>query len=168
MELAGAKVSGIVISEGRVYAGVNKIPAGTDYHSGRPKGPEMSLPSSKTACLNFDVPPEVAEWILPTRAASWCPHTGGGVDTVRMSKFFLLFFAAFLFAVVLLAKPGFCETDIYYGMLSKLPIRPAIRFSVHCRGAGAKEVHVGCRRDAFHRSRRPGDDAQAVCTGLPG
>ena len=57
---------------------------------------------------------------------------------MRMSKFFLLFFAAFLFVVVPLAKPGFCETDIYYGMLSKLQL-DRHTFSV-CRGAGLKKL----------------------------
>lgn len=58
---------------------------------------------------------------------------------MRMSKFFLLFFAAFLFVVVPLAKPGFCETDIYYGMLSKLQLDPPYVFLSTSEAKGLKK-----------------------------
>jgi len=58
---------------------------------------------------------------------------------VRMSKFFLLFFTAFLFVVVLLPKPGFCETNIYYGMLSKLQLDPPYVFLSTVEAQGLKK-----------------------------
>jgi len=56
-----------------------------------------------------------------------------------MSKFFLLFFAAFLFVVVLLPKPGFCEANTYYGMLSKLQLDPPYVFLSTAEAQGLKK-----------------------------
>mgnify|MGYP000855442182 CR=1 FL=1 len=58
---------------------------------------------------------------------------------MRMTKLFLLFFAAFLIVVVPLAKPGFCETNVYYGMLSKLQFDPPYVFLSTADAQGVKK-----------------------------
>ncbi len=58
---------------------------------------------------------------------------------MRMTKLFLLLFAAFLIVVVPLAKPGFCETNVYYGMLSKLQFDPPYIFLSTADEQGVKK-----------------------------
>ncbi len=58
---------------------------------------------------------------------------------MRMTKLFLLLFAAFLIVVVPLAKPGFCETNVYYGMLSKLQFDPPYIFLSTADAQGVKK-----------------------------
>ncbi len=61
VELAGVKVSGIVISEGKVYAGVTKYPQAQTTIPGDLKvGEEAAV--IQNGLLAFDVPPEVANW----------------------------------------------------------------------------------------------------------
>lgn len=80
VELAGAKVSGIVISEGRVYAGVTKYPqVQTTIPDDLKVGDEPAV--IQNGLLAFDVPPEVAEWdsaypsgvMVPSYWRRWIP-----------------------------------------------------------------------------------------------
>jgi len=80
VEIAGAKVSGIVISEGRVYAGVTKYPqVQTTIPDDLKVGDEPAV--IQNGLLAFDVPPEVAEWdsaypsgvMVPSYWRRWIP-----------------------------------------------------------------------------------------------
>jgi len=80
VELAGAKVSGIVISEGRVYAGVTKYPqVQTTIPDDLKVGDEPAV--IQNGLLAFDVPPEVANWdsaypsgvMVPSYWRRWIP-----------------------------------------------------------------------------------------------
>jgi len=80
VELAGVKVSGIVISEGRVYAGVTKYPQAQATIPGDLKvGEEAAV--IQNGLLAFDVPPEVANWdsaypsgvMVPSYWRRWIP-----------------------------------------------------------------------------------------------
>jgi type IV pilus assembly protein PilY1 len=80
VELAGVKVSGIVISEGKVYAGVTKYPQAQTTIPGDLKvGEEAAV--IQNGLLVFDVPPEVANWdsaypsgvMVPSYWRRWIP-----------------------------------------------------------------------------------------------
>lgn len=58
---------------------------------------------------------------------------------MRMTKLFLLLFAAFFLVVVPLTRPGFCETNVYYGMLSKLQFDPPYVFLSTTDAQGVKK-----------------------------
>ncbi len=79
-EMEGVKVSGIVISEGRVYAGVTKYPqAQTTIPDDLKLGEEAAV--IQNGLLAFDVPPEVANWnsaypsgvMVPSYWRRWIP-----------------------------------------------------------------------------------------------
>lgn len=77
MELEGVKVSGIVISEGRVYAGVTDYPQ-VDAELPEELGEGVEIQSG---LLAFDVPEEVANWdsaypsgvMVPSYWRRWIP-----------------------------------------------------------------------------------------------
>ena len=80
VELEGVKVSGIVISEGRVYAGVTKYPqAQTTIPGDLNVGEDAAV--IQDGLLVFDVPPEVADWdsaypsgvMVPSYWRRWIP-----------------------------------------------------------------------------------------------
>lgn len=80
VELEGVKVSGIVISEGKVYAGVTKYPqAQTTIPDDLKVGEEAAV--IQNGLLAFDVPPEVANWdsaypsgvMVPSYWRRWIP-----------------------------------------------------------------------------------------------
>jgi len=80
VEMEGVKVSGIVISEGRVYAGVTKYPQAQTTIPGDLKvGEEAAV--IQNGLLAFDVPPEVANWdsaypsgvMVPSYWRRWIP-----------------------------------------------------------------------------------------------
>jgi type IV pilus assembly protein PilY1 len=80
VELEGVKVSGIVISEGKVYAGVTKYPQAQTTIPGDLKvGEEAAV--IQNGLLAFDVPPEVANWdsaypsgvMVPSYWRRWIP-----------------------------------------------------------------------------------------------
>jgi len=80
VEMEGVKVSGIVISEGRVYAGVTKYPQAQTTIPGDLKvGEEAAV--IQNGLLVFDVPPEVANWdsaypsgvMVPSYWRRWIP-----------------------------------------------------------------------------------------------
>lgn len=80
VEMEGVKVSGIVISEGRVYAGVTKYPqAQTAIPDDLKLGEEAAV--IQNGLLAFDVPPEVANWdsvypsgvMVPSYWRRWIP-----------------------------------------------------------------------------------------------
>lgn len=80
VELAGVKVSGIVISEGKVYAGVTKYPqAQTTIPDDLKVGEDTAV--IQNGLLAFDVPPEVANWdsaypsgvMVPSYWRRWIP-----------------------------------------------------------------------------------------------
>jgi len=80
VELAGVKVSGIVISEGKVYAGVTKYPQAQTTIPGDLKVGEKPA-VIQDGLLAFDVPPEVANWdsaypsgvMVPSYWRRWIP-----------------------------------------------------------------------------------------------
>lgn len=80
VELQGVKVSGITISEGRVYAGVTKYPQVTTTIPGDLKVGD-SAAAIQNGLLVFDVPPEVASWdsaypsgvMVPSYWRRWIP-----------------------------------------------------------------------------------------------
>lgn len=80
VELAGVKVSGIVISEGKVYAGVTKYPQAQTTIPGDLKVGEKAA-VIRNGLLAFDVPPEVANWnsaypsgvMVPSYWRRWIP-----------------------------------------------------------------------------------------------
>ena len=80
VEMEGVKVSGIVISEGKVYAGVTKYPQAQTTIPGDLKvGEEAAV--IQNGLLVFDVPPEVANWdsaypsgvMVPSYWRRWIP-----------------------------------------------------------------------------------------------
>jgi len=80
VEMEGVKVSGIVISEGTVYAGVTKYPQAQTTIPGDLKvGEEAAV--IQNGLLAFDVPPEVANWnsaypsgvMVPSYWRRWIP-----------------------------------------------------------------------------------------------
>jgi type IV pilus assembly protein PilY1 len=80
VELEGVKVSGIVISEGKVYAGVTEYPQAQTTIPGDLKVGEKAA-VIQDGLLAFDVPPEVAEWdsaypsgvMVPSYWRRWIP-----------------------------------------------------------------------------------------------
>jgi type IV pilus assembly protein PilY1 len=80
VELEGVKVSGLVISEGRVYAGVTKYPQATNTIPGDLKVGKNDA-EIRNGLLVFDVPPEVANWdsaypsgvMVPSYWRRWIP-----------------------------------------------------------------------------------------------
>ena len=80
VELEGVKVSGIVISEGKVYAGVTEYPQAQTTIPGDLKVGEKPA-VIQDGLLAFDVPPEVAEWdsaypsgvMVPSYWRRWIP-----------------------------------------------------------------------------------------------
>lgn len=80
VELEGVKVSGITISEGRVYAGVTKYPQAQTTIPGDLKVGEGAA-AIQNGLLVFDVPPEVADWdsaypsgvMVPSYWRRWIP-----------------------------------------------------------------------------------------------
>ncbi len=80
VEMEGVKVSGITISEGRVYAGVTKYPQAQTTIPGDLKVGD-SAAAIQNGLLVFDVPPEVASWdsaypsgvMVPSYWRRWIP-----------------------------------------------------------------------------------------------
>jgi len=80
VELQGVKVSGITISEGRVYAGVTQYPQAQTTIPGDLKVGD-SAAAIQNGLLVFDVPPEVASWdsaypsgvMVPSYWRRWIP-----------------------------------------------------------------------------------------------
>jgi len=80
VEMEGVKVSGIVISEGKVYAGVTKYPQAQTTIPGDLKLGEAPA-VIQNGLLAFDVPPEVANWdsvypsgvMVPSYWRRWIP-----------------------------------------------------------------------------------------------